>query len=312
MIDRSLCEGFSRRGFLGLVPLLFLQQPSSGLDVLKARITELIEESKAKDVAVAYHDLANGDELLIHADHTFHAASVMKVPVLMEVFRQAEEGAFTLDDKITITNQFHSIVDGSLYELKIEDDSEFTLYRRIGEEETIRELCRLMITESSNLATNLLIERVGAAKISAFMVRLGAKDIHVLRCVEDGLAYRQGRNNTLTAPGTLTILRRLAERKVVSKRADEAMLAILRGQKFNDGIPAGLPSGIPVAHKTGWISTAAHDAAIVEPPDATPFVLVVLTRGIAHKARAERLIAEITRAVYQHAADVRAELHHAD
>ena len=81
------------------------------------------------------------------------------------------------------------------------------------------------------------------------------------------------------------------------------MLAILRGQKFNEGIPAGLPAGagVKVAHKTGSFGGVYHDAAIVEPPRDKPFVLVVLTRGIQDEARSHQLVAEIARAVYRHA-----------
>lgn len=280
-------------------------KPPTGLEALAARVEALIRDSGAADVGVAYHDLADGGELLIHADATFHAASTMKVPVLMELFRQAGEKTLSLDDRIVLKNEFPSLVDGTPFALKPEDDSETTLYRRLGERVPIRELARLMITESSNLATNLIIERVTAAKVSALMDRLGAKEIRVLRGVEDGAAYRRGLSNTLTARGLMKILVRLADRDVVSKRASEEMLAILRGQKFNEGIPAGLPKGVSVAHKTGSFGGVYHDAAIVEPPGRRPFVLVVLTRGIQDEARSHRLVAEIARAVYRHADSVR-------
>jgi beta-lactamase class A len=274
-------------------------------DPLAAEVDALIRDSGAADVGVAYHDLAGGEELLIHADATFHAASTMKVPVLMELFRQAGEKTLSLDDPIVLKNEFPSLVDGKPFALKPEDDSETTLYRRLGARVPTRELARLMITESSNLATNLLIERVTAEKVSALMDRLGAKEVRVLRGVEDGAAYRRGLNNTLTARGLMRILVRLADRDVVSKQASEEMLAILRAQKFNEGIPAGLPKGVSVAHKTGSFGGVYHDAAIVEPPRGRPFVLVILTRGIQDEARSHRLVAEIARAVHRRAEVVR-------
>jgi beta-lactamase class A len=306
----------TRRAFLEVVPALVgwraIAPPSegqrtdrspTGIDALAATVRALIKDSGAADVGVAYHDLANGDELLIHAAATFHAASTMKVPVLMELYRQAEAKTLSLDDRIAAKTEFLSIVDGKPFALKVEDDSETTLYRRLGERVMIRELARLMITESSNVATNMLIERVTAARTSELMERLGAKEVHVLRGVEDGRAYARGLNNTTTARGLMTILVRLAEREVVSRKASEEMIAILRAQKFNEGIPAGLPpgAGVTVAHKTGSFSGVNHDAAIVEPPRGQPFVLVVLTRGIKEERRAHKLIAEIARAVYRHA-----------
>ena len=145
------------------------------------------------------------------------------------------------------------------------------------------------------------VERVTAARTSALMDRLGAKEVRVLRGVEDGLAYQRGLNNTLTARGLMRILTLLAQRQVVSPKASEEMIAILRDQKFHEGIPAGLPPGAKAAHKTGSFKGVYHDAAIVEPPRGKPFVLVILTRGIKDEKRAHQLVADITRAVYRHA-----------
>ncbi|MHB1560626.1 MAG: serine hydrolase [Isosphaeraceae bacterium] len=300
----------SRRTLLGALaaaigPVCCAARAGDGNDDLRRSIEALIRDSGAADVGVAYRDLATGEELLVHGDATFHAASTMKVPVLMELYRQAEAGTLSLDDRMAVKTEFASIVDGSPYSLKVEDDSETSLYRRVGERLTIRELARLMITESSNVATNMLIERVTTAKTCELMERLGTKDIHVLRGVEDSRAYARGLNNTTTARALMIILARLAGREVVSRGASDEMLAILRAQRFAEGIPAGVPSGVVVAHKTGWFPGVYHDAAIVEPPRGKPFVLVVLTRGIKDDSRAHRLVADIARVVYRHAGAVR-------
>jgi beta-lactamase class A len=313
-IRPSQPPSLTRRGFLGaasasLVCRSFVvwasepdaARPTPGLEALYKTVQALIRDAGAEDVGVAYHDLATGEELLIHADDTFHAASTMKVPIMMEIYRQAEGRTLSLDDRIVVKKEFPSLVDGKPFLLRVEDDSETGLYRRLGERLTIRELMRLMITESSNVATNLLVERVGAARTTEFMKQLGAESIRVLRGVEDNRAFARGMNNTLTARGLMRILTSLAERKVVSAKASEEMIAILRAQKFAEGIPAGLPAGVSVAHKTGSFGQVYHDAAIVEPPRGKPFVLVVLTRGIAKPPRAHKLVADITRAVYQHA-----------
>jgi beta-lactamase class A len=270
-------------------------------DDIHSAVHTLIRDSGAALVAVAFHDLATHEELLVNPDAQIHPASTIKVPIMMEVFRQAEEKTLSLDEQIAVKIEFASIVDGSQFTLRKEDDSELSLYHRLGERLTIRELVRLMITASSNVATNLLVERVTAARATEFMRTLGAGDVRVLRGVEDDKAFARGLNNATTARGLLLILRRLAERTVVSASASEQMLAILRGQKFNEGIPAGLPADIPVAHKTGSFSKFYHDVAIVEPPARSPFVLVVLTRGIELEVRAHRLVADITRTVYFHA-----------
>ena len=221
----------ARRDFLGVIAAALTPGPFAPVseagsqektpppaDDLDTAIQALIRESGAADVAVAFHNLASGKELLIHADVNFHPASTIKIPIMMEVFRQAEAKAFSLDDRLAVKNDFVSIVDGSHFSLQAADDSETGLYRRLGERLTIRELVRLMITESSNVATNMLVEQVTPGRATEFMRSLGTNDVHVLRGVEDGKAYSRGLNNAATARGLMLILIRLAERDVVSRR----------------------------------------------------------------------------------------------
>jgi beta-lactamase class A len=272
-----------------------------GDDTLRTSIEGLIRESKAESVAVSFRDLASAEEIQIRPDETFHAASTMKLAVMAEVYRQAEAGTLTLDERIAIKTEFNSIADGSKYALDPEDDSELSLYKRKGERESIRELTRLMITESSNVATNLLIERTKAENASAFMAALGAPSLKILRGVEDTPAYRKGMNNTVSARGLMRFLSLLGDRAIISPGASDAMIEILLAQKFSEGIPAGLPKGTSVAHKTGWFKGVYHDAAIVMPAGRRPYVLVVLTRGIPDEKRAHRLVVDITRAVHAYA-----------
>ncbi|WP_352432188.1 serine hydrolase [Pyrinomonas sp.] len=268
-------------------------------DELQGRIEDLIRASGAERVAVALVDLETGRRLLIDADASFHAASTMKVPVMMEIYRQTRQGKLTLDEQLLIKNEFRSIADGSPYSLSPEDDSEKTLYERIGQRATVRELVHLMITESSNLATNLLIERVTPERIMELVESLGAHGMRVLRGVEDGKAYRQGLNNTTTARALMSLLQAIAEDRAVDREASEQMRQTLLAQKFNEGIPAGLPPTVRVAHKTGSISGVYHDAGIIYAPNRKPYVLVVLTRGVQDEKRAHRLVADISRAAYE-------------
>jgi beta-lactamase class A len=266
---------------------------------LESKIHSLVASSGAEAVAVAFHDLQTGRELLVNPDESFHAASTMKVPVMLEVFREVREGRLSLDERLPVKNEFKSIADGSTFSVSPDDDSEFTLYKKVGGTETLRELLRLMITESSNLATDIIIERVTPQRVMDLMRRMGARDIKVLRGVEDGKAFERGLNNTTTARDLLVLLRAIAEGRAVSREASKQMTGILLEQKFNEGIPAGLPSGTRVAHKTGWITKINHDAGIVFLPGRKPYVLVVLVRGIADDKRAHQLIADISRAVYE-------------
>lgn len=265
----------------------------------RSKIESLIRASPAEKVALAFYDLESGRELLINPDESFHAASTMKVAVMMEVFRQVEKGQMRLDEMLLVRNEFKSIADGSSYSLDPESDSERELYWEIGRTESVRNLIYKMITVSSNLATNILIERVRAERVTQLMKEIGADGMRVLRGVEDGVAYRKGLNNTTTARALMVIMRLIAERRAISAEASDQMNRILLEQKFNDGIPALLPPSVRVAHKTGSITRISHDAAIVYPPGRKPYVLVVLTKGIEDERRAQELIAKISRTIYE-------------
>jgi beta-lactamase class A len=263
----------------------------------RAEIERLTRESGA-EVAVAFRTLDGKQKLFIQPGLVFHAASTMKVPVMIELFRQAKAGKLRLDDPLEVRNEFRSVADGSPYQLDPADDSDKDVYRFVGCAMTLRQLCEAMITVSSNLATNLLIEKLGVENIRRTIHRMRADGMQLRRGVEDTRAYERGIINTTTAPALLAMLERLAKGKVVSRGASREMVEILKGQKFNEAIPAGLPAGTPVAHKTGQITRIHHDAAIVYAE--RPFVLVILVRGIADDKKSAALMAEITRLLYEH------------
>ena len=269
------------------------------LDSLRAAIAARIAQTQASGVGVYFHDLGSGDTLLVDANVRFHAASTMKVPVMIQLFRDRDAGKLTLDDSVPIANDFRSILDGSPYQLDKADDSDSSLYDLVGKKRTIRQLVELMETVSSNLATNLLIALVDAKRANATAHSLGADSILVLRGVEDGKAYRAGMNNTTTARDLGMLFTALAQFRAASPAACKEMLEILGRQHFTEGIPAGLPAGTRVEHKTGWIGGVVyHDAGIVRPAHGAPYVLVVLTGGVKADSVAYALVRDISHQVY--------------
>ena len=275
-------------------------QSMSGTDVqaaLRDSIRAVLDGHPEATVAVALRDPQTDVRLDLNADRPFHAASTMKVPVMMEVFRQAEAGRFALGDSLRVENAFRSIVDGSPYQ--IEDDSDDAIYERLGQKMAIEDLVYQMITVSSNLATNLLIGHVSADSVQKTIEGLGTDAMRVLRGVEDIKAYRQGLSNTATAADLALILEAIMQKRAVSPQADSAMIEVLLDQRFNTMIPAGLPDDIRVAHKTGWITAIHHDAAIVYPEAGEPYVLVVLTEGIEDEDASAALGAEIAGLVHR-------------
>jgi acetylornithine deacetylase/succinyl-diaminopimelate desuccinylase-like protein/beta-lactamase class A len=285
--------------FLAAAAVVLSVQPfhsaSNPLAAARTEILGLIDRAGA-DVSVAFRTLDGTAELLYRPDIEFHAASTMKVPVLIELFKQARANRLKLDDQVPVVNEFHSIVDGSPYQLSVGDDSDADVYKHVGGTMSYRDLAEAMITVSSNFATNLLIERLGARNIQATVNALGAPGMHVLRGVEDDKAFEKGLNNTTTSRALMTLMERIATGQAVDRSASDEMAAILKRQKFNSRIPAGVPPGVAVAHKTGEITKIQHDAAIVYAE--RPFVLVVLVRGLEDPKAGSALAADITRVLY--------------
>jgi len=268
---------------------------------LAARVDAALRQAAGRDraVAVAYCDLASGATLLRGEHLSFHAASTMKVPVMVALYEAADRGELRLDEPVALANEFASLVDRSPFRLDPKDDSDPDLYAAVGQTRPLEELIRRMIDKSSNLATNLLLARIGASRVTDAMRGLDAYDLQVLRGVEDGKAFAAGLNNTVTANDLMIVLRALASGKAASPAASARMIQILEGQEFNEKIPAGIPPGVPVAHKTGDITGVHHDAAIVYPPGGSPYVLVVLTAGFQDEKVANDAIAAVSRAVWE-------------
>lgn len=253
------------------------------------------------DVAVAFYNLSDpSDSLLINASEEFHAASTMKVPVMIELFKQQDEGKIDLSDSILLKNEFRSIVDSSLYSMDIGVDSDDVIYSKIGTTVALTDLMYSMITVSSNLATNVLIEFVGAKNVTATMRDLGADKIEVLRGVEDTKAYELGLSNSTTANDLMQIMKAIAQHTAGTKEDCEKMIAIMKDQKFNEIIPFYLPKEVSVAHKTGSITGVHHDAGIVYLPDGRSYVLVLLSKNLQDFDTGTEQLAGMSKTVFEY------------
>ena len=277
--------------------LLALSMQSQSLKKLKKTIIARLA-AQPGDFAVAFKDLQTGQTLNWHEHLLFHAASTMKTAVLIEALKQSAAGNFALTDSITIKNDFTSIVDSSHFMLNPGDDGQQELYQHIGQASTIYDLLYQMIIRSSNLATNLMIQKLGATNITATIRQLGAKDMLVLRGVEDQKAFDQGLNNVVTAADLLLLFEKIADRTLVSAAASDSMIHILLNQEFNDIIPARLPPGVKVAHKTGSITGVAHDSGIIYLPDGKKYVLVLLSKNLSNEKAGVDAMAEVSELLY--------------
>jgi beta-lactamase class A len=272
-------------------------------DPLRRKVRDIGKENRAGRVAVAYHDYETGSDWSCDGDEWFHAASTIKVPVLLGVFRAIEKGDLSLLARVHVRNRFMSAAgDGTAFRVAANRDANAEVPKSIGKTMRVQELAYHMITTSSNLATNLLIEVVGVREIMDTLQELELDaGVKFCRGVEDEAAFEAGISNECTANGMLRVLRTIEERKAFSEESSRQMLDILHAQEFRSGIPGRLPDGVKVAHKTGEISTVAHDAGIVYAPGRKPYALVVLTEWDAGKTSGRSdTIARISRTVYDH------------
>ncbi len=266
---------------------------------LEGALSALIEASGG-EISVYYRDLGSADSLLLSPDLRMHAASTMKVPVMIQLYRDRDAGLLSLEDSLEVVNAFRSIVDGSPYSLDPSSDSDQTLYELEGKTVSYAHLIELMITYSSNLATNILIQEADPERVTASMRDLGADSIHVLRGVEDTPAFQAGLSNTTTARDLGTIMTALGQGTAGTEENSREMLEILARQHWRTKIPALLPEGIHVAHKTGRITGISHDCGVVYPESAPPYALVILTRGFGDGDEADSHAAEISRMIYDY------------
>ncbi|HRN73062.1 MAG TPA: class A beta-lactamase-related serine hydrolase [Ginsengibacter sp.] len=269
------------------------------IDELRTAVNELLGGQDGT-FAIAYHNLGTGEELLISADTIFHAASTMKTPVMMEVFRQAREGRFSLQDSVKMENRFKSIVDSSEYQLNAADDSDTAIYNRIGTRETIYNLTVDMIIKSSNLATNMIIQLVGAKNVMQHLEKLQIENLHVLRGVEDQKAYDLGMNNTTSARALMKLFIAIATNKAGTPDDCAEMIKILKMQEHNRVIPALLPEAVTVAHKTGNITGVEHDSGIIILPDGKKYVLVILSKNLKDEDSAIQSMAQVSKLIYDY------------
>lgn len=264
---------------------------------LYRNVLRIRQEHTLDDLGISFYDAETTIQWSYNADHYFHAASTMKLAVLLGVFRQIDRGDLGLEAPVHVRNRFTSIVNQEPFMLDLGRDADPDVYGHLGKTLTVRELAYWMITKSSNLATNLLVEVVGIPTIQQALDELEIDGVKVLRGVEDSRAFDAGLNNEVTANGLLKLLRLIADGKAYSQKACDEMLEIMLDQQYRSGIPAGLPKAARVAHKTGNISTVHHDAGIVYLDGRKPYVLVILTQFPAEQGRGTA-VAEVSRDIF--------------
>lgn len=265
---------------------------------LAAAIARIEREAEARAIAVALFDSETGAAFAYQADRWFHAASTIKLAILLGVYRAIHRRELIPRARLHVRNRFFSAAGGEAFAVSADRDANAAVQAAIGGMMRVSELAHHMIATSSNLATNLLLDLVGLEAVQETLLELGLSGIDVRRGVEDERAFDRGIINRVTAAGLVKLLRLIAEERAFTPELSHEMLDVLHQQEFRNGIPARLPRTVRVAHKTGDISTVAHDAGVVYPIDRAPYVVAVLTEWSPEQTGRSAVIAEISHAIY--------------
>jgi beta-lactamase class A len=267
-------------------------------DALAGRLLSLVEAHRGQ-VAVIVKHLDRGSGFAHRENEPQRTASLIKLPVMIETYRQAAEGKVDLDQQVTLRK-----------EDQVEGSGILTQHFSAGASFALRDAVRLMITYSDNTATNLVLDRIGIGSTAETMERLGCPNtkIHSKVFRRDTSVFpersqRFGLGST-TAAEMLRLLESLHRQELVSAEASEAMLNHLRTCDDRHKFPRFLPHGTKLAFKTGSVSNARTAAGIIYSP-AGPIALCVLTDDNEDTTwtpenAGDRLCAEIAREVYEH------------
>ncbi|WSG48012.1 class A beta-lactamase-related serine hydrolase [Dactylosporangium sp. NBC_01737] len=228
-------------------------------------------------------------------DVAHYAASMMKVSVLVAVYRAADAGTLDLDAPVPVVNDFASAT-GTRFACDPGYDNEHDVWDRLGGAAPVHWLARRMIVRSSNLATNLLLAEVGLPAVAEAWRAAGATGSHTGRGIEDRAAEAAGITNTVTAADLARLFSGIAAATVATRRSCARMLDVLAAQEDRTDVAAGVPDGVRVAFKSGWVDGVRHSAGVVLPGDAPPYAIAVCTTGVPD---APSLIARIARTVWE-------------
>jgi beta-lactamase class A len=202
-----------------------------------------------------------------------------------------------------VRNRFLSAADGAPFRVDPSRDADPEVHDARGRTMRLRELAQRMIVRSSNLATNLLVDLLGAEGIKASLRTLGVQGVEFRRGVEDDRAFDRGINNRITPNGALAVMRAIVGSPLLSPEASTRMIDILLAQQFSGTIAPGLPdtirSGARVAHKTGDISTATHDIGIVFLPGRPPYITGIFVESAGDARERVELGVRASHAVYE-------------
>jgi len=266
------------------------QQNSSGKEqALWQKLASTINEVDGKldgVLGVAILDLTTGQKYFLHADEVMPTASSIKIAILAELYRQAQQGKVKLTDFYTL--QQSDMVGGSGIVSVLTPGM-----TRL----TVRDVAGLMISVSDNSATNVIIDRVGMENVNALLDSLGLTHIRLRRKMMDVKAAAEGRENVATPREMMLLLENLYREKILNKQMTEDFFNLLSVHK-ESYIPRNLPEDLKVANKPGELEGVRNDSGIVF-SGKRPYVISVMTSYLRRERDGGEAITKISDAAYQ-------------
>lgn len=253
---------------------------------LEQTIQQILTTCPCQQALLVRH-LPSGRQFALNPDQLFPAASMIKLPIMYEVMRQASQGLLALEELLEVTEAVRVGGAGILQEL------------RPGIALTVQELVTLMIVISDNTATNLLLNRIGLAAVNSTAEQLGLTNTVLRRRMMDFSAARAGQENHTSAADIAKLLEIMYQQTTLPPEYGELMLNILKRQQIRDKLPFYLPEDIAIAHKTGTLDGVEHDAGILFSAGG-PYLISVMTAGLPTNYQGLQLVAQIGRAIFEY------------
>jgi beta-lactamase class A len=265
-------------------------------------LADAVEAVRRGDGIVSVVARVSGEEaprVSVDQDSRHYSASIMKLPILVAAHRLAERGVLDLDRPVRVHDDFESRNPGRRFTMDQDEDSDPATWAALGRDVPLAELVHRMITVSGNLATNVVLDEVGVDEVAFVLADAGCSErTTIVRGIEDYLARDVGLDNLITADDMALLLVALADGRLAGADATTACERTLQAQEYRKGIPAGLPEGLLIGNKTGWISGVNHDVALVRAPGLPPVALAVLVSAPGTEEEREAGIARIAAAAW--------------
>jgi len=277
-----LSLGAAYAGYQGAI----LARRKAAWSQLRVELNNQVASYRGK-AGIVVKDLRTGWKVAFNEGQAFPSASLVKIPIMAASLKAAQEGRLNLDDSVILKGSYKVPGSGILKTVPA------------GTPVKVSRLMELMVTESDNTAANMLIDRLGFDYINSYFLKLGLDETNLSRKMMDFRRRRRGVENYTTPDDMAYILEKIYRNKLLNYGASQECLSLLKEQKYRDRLPAKLPAGTEVAHKTGLERNVCHDVGIIFAQKGD-LLVCVLTKHASNSRQSKEFIARVGLAAYNY------------